>query len=205
MAVDPTENPYPEAAGAHQHALDSVEQKIESWPDVPSEFKALVKAQSESFIYRTRETARQSTHFYGGQLGWTYWVIKNDDLNLIGQLGPAALAVVTFASVPAAPVAVMAFGLVMSMVGVAQKLRTKSVVLEPQDYQVLMMLKKTGPSTISELAENLSGLHIYGRDLWDEARTVAALERLKRLIQSDGSTTTLVNEGSEGRWSTSGI
>jgi hypothetical protein len=115
------------------------------------------------------------------------------------------MAVVTFLAVPTAPIAVMAFGLVMSMVGIAQKLLTKSVVLDPQDYQVLMVLKKTGPSTVSELAENLSGLHIFGNDLWDEGRTTAVLERLKRSFQGDGSTSALVNEGSEGRWNTSGI
>jgi len=164
-----------------------------------------VAAQAETLVKREIEKAASSTHFYGGQLGWTRWVVKNDDLDLIGRLGPAAIAIVTFLSVPAAPVAVMAVGLAISMVGIAQKFRAKKIVVEPEDYYILMAMRQAGPSTIEDLSKILSGTHIYGQEVWDETRTAAALNKLKQVHQGDGSATALVNEGTDGRWSASGI
>jgi hypothetical protein len=132
------DNPYPETPGQRESALDTVREKIESWPDAPPEFKALVIARAESFIDRKVEKAPSQLLFYGGQMGWTHWVIKDDELNLLGQLGPAAMGIVTFLAVANAPVAVMAFGLALSMYGITRKFKSKSVVMDAEDYYVLM-------------------------------------------------------------------
>ncbi len=199
------DDPYPETPGQRERALDSIREQIESWPDVPPEFKEIAKSRTESFLLRRKEQAPPNLKFYGGQLGWTHWVIKDDDLKLLGQLGPAAMAIVTFAAVPTAPFAVMAFGLALSMIGIAREFKAKSVIVDPEDYFVLMTLKQAGPSNLDQISEMLSGLHIYGSGVWDQPRTLAALNKLKQVAQRNGTSTALVNELSDGRWSTSGI
>ncbi len=201
---DPTENPFPESAGAEEHALESVRQSIESWPDVPQEYKSYFAQKAGSFVEREVEHGGPNTHFQIGQLGWTYWAIKNDDLELLRQLGPAAMGIVTFVSVTTAPVAVMAAGLAWSMLTIAHNFKGKSVALEPEDYRVLMALKQAGPATVTTVGEILSGLHIHGSGVWDETRTLAALNKLKQMRQRDGAVTALVSEV-DGIWSTSGI
>ena len=199
------DDPYPETPGQRERALDSIREQIESWPDVPPEFKEIAKSRTESFLLRRKEQAPPNLKFYGGQLGWTHWVIKDDDLKLLGQLGPAAMAIVTFAAVPTAPFAVMAFGLALSMIGIAREFKAKSVIVDPEDYFVLMTLKQAGPSNLDQISEMLSGLHIYGSGVWDQPRTLHALNKLKQVAQRNGTSTALVNELSDGRWSTSGI
>jgi hypothetical protein len=201
---DPTENPFPESPGGEEHALASVRAEIESWADVPAEFKAYFAQKAGSFVEREVERGRPGTHFQIGQLGWTYWAIKDDDLELLRQLGPAAMGIVTFVSVAGAPVAVLAAGLAWSMLTIARNFKGKSVTLEAEDYRVLMALKQAGPSTAMTVGEILGGLHIHGSGVWDEARTVAALKRLKQMFQRDGVVTALVSEV-DGIWTTSGI
>jgi len=43
------DDPYPETPGQREHALDSIREEIESWPDVPLEFKEIAKSRTESF------------------------------------------------------------------------------------------------------------------------------------------------------------
>lgn len=199
------DDPFPETPGQKESAKEKFRSTVASWPGVSQEFKDLALSKESEFVTRTQETAHSGTHFYGGQLGWSNWVIKNDELNLLGQLGPAATGIVAFLAVANAPVAVMAFGLVLSVAGIAKKLKTKSILLDNDDYNILMALKEAGPSTVSRIAEVLSGTHIYGAQLWDETRTLAALNKLKLVPQTDGVTVPLVNESSDGRWSVSGI
>ena len=87
------EDPYPEMPGQRDRALEVIRKEIESWPDVTAEFKDLVKARADSFISLKKLNASR-LRFYGGQLGWRHWVIKSDHLKLLGQLGPAAMAIV---------------------------------------------------------------------------------------------------------------
>lgn len=199
------DDPYPETPGQRARALDSIREQIESWADVPPEFKEIAKSRTELFLLRRKEPAPSTFKFYGGQLGWTHWVIKDDDLKLLGQLGPAAMAIVTFLAVPTAPFAVMAFGLALSMIGIAREFKAKSVIVDPEDYFILMTLKQAGPSDLDQISNMLSGVHIYGRGVWDQARALAALNKLKQVAQRNGTSTALVNELSDGRWSTSGI
>ncbi len=197
-------DPYPSMQGEREIRIEQVKEQIRSWPDLPDEFKDLAIKDAEWFT-ETYTWRPRGGHFYGGQLGWTSWVIKNEDLNLLGNLGPAAISLVTLLSTANAPVVATAFSLALSIVLIARKINAKGVVVNPEDYHVLMTLKQTGPSPVSRIAELLGGLHIYGRDLWDDSRTLAALNRLKQVPQLDGTTTALVNESSDGRWSTSGI
>jgi hypothetical protein len=201
---DPTENPFPESPGAQEHALESVRAQIALWPDVPAEFKSYFAQKADSFVDRKVEHGGPGTHFQIGQLGWTHWAIKNDDLELLKQLGPAAMGIVTFVSVATAPVAVMAVGLAWSMLSIAHNFKVKSIVVEPEDYEVLMALKQAGPASVATVAEILSGLHIHGSGVWDDGRALTALNRLKQMRQRDGAVTSLVSEV-DGIWSASGI
>jgi hypothetical protein len=196
---------YPENPVYREFALSEIRKQIELWPDVSSEFKALAMNDATRFMSKKIRKLPKNARAYGGALGTTSIVIKNDELNLLGQLGPAAISIVSYLAVPTAPIVVLAFGLAITMLGIAKQLKTKSVVIDPEDYYFLMTLKQAGPSTVSELSEALGGIHIFGNALWDDTRTLANLNKLKQVRQIDGSNTALVNEASDGRWSTSGI
>jgi hypothetical protein len=194
---------YSEIEGERASVLKRITETIGSWPDISDDLKTELKKRSDYFLegYITGRDAR----FSGGTIGFRNWIIKNDDLKLLEQLVPAAMAIITFLSVANAPVAVMVAGLAFSTLGIANKFRTKGIVVDAEDFHVLMALKQAGPSRASRIAEMLSGLHIYGRDMWDEERVVATLNRLRLLPQNDGTTATIVNESSDGRWSAAGI
>ncbi len=195
---------FGEVAGEREKRLETIRETIDSWPGISDDLRAELKKRSDDLL-ESYTTQPKNTHFYGGQIGFRSWIIKNDDLKLLEQLIPAAMAIITFLSVAAAPVPVMAAGLAFSAIGIANKIKTKGIEVDPADFDVLMTLKEAGPSTPSRIAEILSGLHIYGRDIWDETRVVAVLNKLKLLPQKDGTTATIVNESSDGRWSTAGI
>jgi hypothetical protein len=194
---------YGEVAGEREKRIETIKETIGSWPDISDDVKTELKKRSDDFL--DISITGRDARFSGGQIGFLHWIIKNDDLKMLEQLIPAAMAIVTFLSVANAPVAVMVAGLAFSTLGIANKLRTKGIAVDAADFHVLMTLKQAGPSTASRIAEILSGLHIYGRDVWDENRVVAALNKLKLLPQNDGTTATIVNESSDGRWSTAGI
>jgi hypothetical protein len=192
---------YSEIAGQRERQLKNIIKTIEAWPNVSDAVKTEVAKKSTDFL----DSHIERGTFAGGTASFLSWIIKDDDLKLLEQLIPAAMAIVTFLSVPDAPIAVMIAGLAFSTLGIANKFRTKGIIVEPADFHILMVLKQAGPSKASRIAEILSGLHIYGRDVWDEQRAVAVLNKLKLLPQNDGTTVTIVNESSDGRWSTAGI
>ncbi len=194
---------YGEIAGEREARLAAIKETIDSWPNISDDLKTALRARSDELL--EVYTSGRGARFAGGQIGFRTWIIRNDDLKLLELLIPAAMAVVTFLSIAAAPPAVMVAGLAFSAVGIADKLRTKGISVDPEDFHILMALKQAGPSTPSRIAEILSGLHIYGKDVWDEHRVIAALNKLKLLPQNDGTTATIVNESSDGRWSTAGI
>ena len=68
-----------------------------------------------------------------------------------------------------------------------------------------MTLKHLGPSSVQKLTESMNGLSIFSSSPWTEARTLAALNKLKTARQSDGSIVAVVGESGDGLWSTSGI
>ena len=193
---------YAEVAGQKRARLNTIQGTIDAWA-ISDDLKTELKKRSEELLDSHRVTT--TNRYYGGQIGTLAWVIKNDDLKLLEQLTPAAMAMITFLSVASAPVPVLVAGLAFSVLGVCNKLRSKGIVLNPADFHILMALKHVGPSTPSRIAEVLSGLHIYGRDVWDETRVVAVLNKLKLRPQNDGTAVTIVNESSDGRWSVAGM
>ncbi len=194
---------YGEIAGERAARLATIKATINSWPNISDDLKTALRGRSDELL--DAHISGRDNRFAGGQIGFRTWIIRNDDLKLLELLIPALTAVVIFVSAPAAPPAVLIASLAFSALGIANKLRNRGIRVDPEDFHILMALKQAGPSTPSRIAEILSGLHIYGKEVWDESRVIAALNKLKLLPQNDGATATVVNESSDGRWSTAGI
>jgi hypothetical protein len=197
------EDPYPETPGERQERIDEVKSEIDGFDSIPQEIREALKAHAQEFVAPRLSVGHG--HFYGGQLGWTHWVIKNDDLNLAVQLSPTAVAVATFFTAVGASPWVLAVGLIMTGVALTQKFMAKNVKLDESDYGLVMTLKEIGPSSVTDLTKALNGISIYNANLWTDEKTLAALSRLKQMRQGDGSTTALVSDASDGLWSTSGV
>src|ERR1035437_4145702 len=132
---------YGERPGEREKQLKKIKETIDSWSDISDDLKTEFKKRSEDFL--DDHTYKTTAKFYGGQIGFRSWIIKNDDLKLLEQLIPAATTIITFLSVANTPVAVMVAGLAFSGIGIAKKLKTKGVdVDDPADFHVLMTLKE---------------------------------------------------------------
>jgi hypothetical protein len=199
------EDPYPETPGDRERTIAEAQAQIEAMQSLPQELRDALKEHASQLVERHRDTAPPNTHFYGGQLGWIRWVVRNDDMNLIAQLSPSALAITTYLTVAGSNPIVLAVGLILTTLAIAHKFKNKSISLDEQDYKLLMTLKHLGPSSLSGLTEALNGLSIYSPDSWTERLTLAALTKLKTARQADGSIVALVGESSDGLWSTNGI
>lgn len=195
---------YPSAPGDEERHLSEVRSIIMSSPLIPDELKGKISNRADEFVdsYRVRGSAK----FYGYQLGWTHYVIRNDHLDLVAALATPASAIAAYATAVtgANPIA-LAVTLIFAVAAVGRKLRAKSASLDLVDYKVLMALKQLGAVSPSELAGALNGLRIYGRDMWDEGRLLTVLRRLKTIPLNDGSVESLVTELPNGHWSTNGI
>lgn len=198
------DDPYPETPGDHERAITQAQERLEAMKTLPEELREALKEHAPQLVQRQRETLKNA-HFYGGQLGWTSWVVKNDDMNLIAQLSPTAIAIATFLTVAGSSPVVLAVGLILSALAIAHKFKAKNISLEEQEYKLLMTLKHLGPSSVQKLTESMNGLSIFSSNPWTEARTLAALNKLKTARQSDGSIVAVVGESGDGLWSTSGI
>lgn len=198
------DNPYPETPGDRERTIAQARSQIEAMETLPLEFRNELKSHARELVESQVRTARNAD-FYGGQLGWTYWVVKNDDMNLIAQLSPSAIAITTYLTVVGSNPIVLAVGLILSTLTVAYKFKTKNVSLAEMDYKMLMTLRHIGPSSVAKLTESMNGLSIFASDAWTENRTLNALNQLKTARQSDGSIVSLVGESGDGLWSTSGI
>lgn len=199
------EDPYPETPGAYEKSIAEAQAQIETMQTLPQKLRDALKEHASQLVEPHRETASKNTHFYGGQLGWTYWVVKNDDMNLIAQLSPSAIAITTFLTVAGSNPIILAVGLLLTALGLAHKFKNKNISLDEQDYKLLMTLKHLGPSSLQKLTESLNGLSIFSSNSWTERLTLAALNKLKTARQGDGSIVALVGESANGLWSTSGI
>src|SRR4051812_26607423 len=109
-----TEDPYPEEPGDYEHKVRNFRAAVDSWDHLPPEFKEVVKQNASEFlesrIYEHKDLHGNPMNFYyGGQLGHSYWVIKNDEVDFLSKLSPGAMAIVTFFAVPTTPIAVTAF------------------------------------------------------------------------------------------------
>src|SRR5271156_5226416 len=108
---------YGEIAGQREKRIETIKETIASWPNIPDDVKTELKKRSDDFL--DISITGRDARFSGGQIGFQHWIIKNDDLKMLEQLIPAAMAIITFLSVANAPVAVMVGGLAFSTLGIA--------------------------------------------------------------------------------------
>jgi len=202
--MDIMENPYPGATWEQREKrLAEVLAFIDSSPNIPAQLKPELGKSAGGFL----EVVEQSSghKHYGGQLGWSYWAVRNDHLKLVEALAAGAIAITTYAAVATAAPAVLAVTLLFGAVALADRLKKKSASLEEEGYRVLMTLKQIGPATPPKLSEALNGTRIYGSNMWDESRTVEALRKLQAVRLGDGSVEALVSQAADGLWSANGI
>jgi hypothetical protein len=199
------DDPYPSTPGEQEALIAEVRDRVKSL-QIPADLMEVLSRRADGFVERVISLPPLGTHFYGGQLGWTSWVIRNDHLDLVAGLAPVASAIATYATaVSGANPITLAITLIFAMATVGRKLRSKSANLDLVDYNILMALKQVGAGSPRELALILNGVRIYGPDLWNEERVLEALRRLQGVRLGDGSVEALVTELSDGRWSTNGI
>lgn len=189
------------SVGSHEWATEQVKKRIQSW-NLPDEFKDVATERANDFL-KIFSLGHSWGQYYRGYE--SNWVIKNDDLDLIGRLGPSAIAIVTYFAVPATSLCVVAFGLLLGVLNIRNALHQKGIHLEPEDFRVLMPLRQKGPSPVEEIAIALGGIHIFGNELWDKERTLVTLKRLESVRQNDGTLVHLVNESSDGLWAACGV
>jgi hypothetical protein len=201
----PEQDPYPSTPGEEDLRLSEVRSMIMSSPLIPDELKGEIANRASEFVDSEIRQGR-SERFYGYQLGWTHYVIRNDHLDLVAALAPAASSLATYATVVsgANPIT-LAVTLIFAVAAASRKLRAKSASLDLVDYKVLMALKQIGPVLPLELANSLNGLRIYGRDMWNEERVLEVLRRLKIVQLGDGSVESFVTELPDGQWNTNGV
>jgi hypothetical protein len=198
------EDPYPGATPEERkQRLLEVRSLIQA-SSIPLELKSELDKKAAAFI-EVKSISGGKAHFYGGQLGWSHWVIKNDHLKLVELLAGAAIAITTYAAVATAAPAVMAVTLLFGVVALADRLKDKAASLDETSYKLVMTLKQIGPATPAKLAEALNGISIFGSHMWTESTTNDALRGLQQVRLGDGSTEALVNQASDGLWSTNGI
>ena len=196
---------YPSSPGEEERRLEEVRSRIMSATQIPVEMKSAIAARASDFVDEVRRDG-QGAKFYGGQLGWTHYVIRNDHLDLVAALAPTAASIAAFATatIVTSPVPV-AVTLLFAIAAIGRKLKSKSATLDMVDYEVLMALKHIGAAAPADLAGTLNGIRIYGADMWDEGRVLKVLQRLKVVSLRDGSVESFVSELPDGRWSTNGV
>jgi hypothetical protein len=203
LRMEIMDDPYPETPGQRDRTESELLKRIESMPEIPPELrKEVAKRRAEFLEARIQQGAG---HFYGGQLGWTNWFIRNDDLDLLALLAPSATGIATYATVAAASPWVLAATLLFSVLAVARKLRAKSTTLDPDECRVLMALKQTGGASLTALANVLNHVTLVGTGPWTEERVLKTLDKLRSVSVGDGSIETYVVQAADGRWSTNGV
>ncbi|HMD85643.1 MAG TPA: hypothetical protein VKO18_13195 [Terriglobia bacterium] len=198
------EDPYPETPGERERRLSEVREFITLSAKIPADLKPELITKASAFV-ETKIEGGGSKRFYGGQLGWTHWVIRNEHLKLVEVLASVAIAITTYAAVATAVPAVTAVTLLFAAVALADRLKHKSASLDDKSYAVVMTLKEIGPTTPAQLSQALNGVRIFGRDLWTDSGALDALKKLQAIRLGDGSVEALVSQAADGLWSTNGI
>lgn len=201
-----TDNPYPRDPKSEEMRLNEVRVRIENSAQIPADLKEELKRNAWEFLDLQAEPASEGTNFYGGQLGWTRCVIRNDHLNLVVALASPASAIATYATAVtgANPIA-LAVTLIFAMAAVGRTLLAKHAKLSEVEYGVLMALKHYRSASPEEIAKMLNGIRIYGLDMWDGKRVLEVLNKLKAIRLADGTVEELVVQAADGRWSTNGV
>jgi hypothetical protein len=187
--------------------VKQVQQKIEGSDHIPDELKTLIAEGVRTHPQFLEVEYKNGTgqKFQTGQIGWKFWAIRKDSLRLVEVLAGTAMAITTFVAVVGASPAVMAVSLIFAGVALADRLKNKSASLDDEQYRIILCLKGLGPTTLSDLAAKLSGLHIYGENVWTEERTLEALKKLQSVHLGDGSTEALVTQAATGLWAVNGV
>jgi hypothetical protein len=199
------DDPYPETPGQREDEVAKVVAFFQSSSEIPADLKPELIKKASAFV--ESHTVQSGHHHYGGQLGWTRWIVRNDQLNLVSSLAPGAIGIATYATAAASaanPV-VLAVTLLFSGLAIGSRLKDKAAIVETGDYQVLMTLKQIGPTTPIALTNFLNGVKIFGSGQWKEERVLEILRKFKAFAVRDGSVEEFVQETADGRFSTNGI
>ena len=78
MSREPMEDPYPETPGERERTVEEVRSTIRSTDKFPFELRSELEKHAAEFVKLVVKPG--SGRFYGGQLGWSSWVIRNDSL-----------------------------------------------------------------------------------------------------------------------------
>jgi hypothetical protein len=197
------DDPYPESPGERDRLRESVEHQIASMMGMPPALAAELRARAPAFL-RSERREGGNARFYGGQLGWTNWYIRDDDLDLLKHLTPTAVGVATYLSAVAAAPWVLVATTLMSVLGVAGRLRKKSTTLLQRQCQVLTAVKALGPTSLEVLVPMMQE-RVPPPDYWSEARVIQTLQSLQSVRLRDGTVTSFVAQAGDGLWSATGV
>src|SRR5258708_5312250 len=131
---------FPSAPGAEAAARSEVEDAIRSAAEIPEELKPLLLEHAAAFVDRELVRSAPGARHQMGQIGYTRWVIRNDQLDLLKHISTAAAAVVAYVAVAAASPYVLATALVFAVLALGRRLREKGVVLDADQYRLLLTL-----------------------------------------------------------------
>lgn len=184
--------------------VEGMERKIMSWKELPDPMKKMIFHHFLKIQENAPPPEGPICHI-GLTLAGSHWAIKNSDLNFVEALAATSLAITTYVAVVNASVNVMAVSLVLSALALFNRLLNKGTFIDREKYKILMTLKATGPITLEKLSENLSGMHIFGNEVWTEEKTLKALQDMQSVHLGDGTIQALANQASDGRWAANGI
>ena len=198
--------PFPESPGEREIRHAEVVRRLQDVPGLSDELREALLGQTDWFIERQIVRADRRTHFYGFQLGWTKYAIRNDHLDLVASAGPVAVALagLATATAPVSPVPV-AVGLMFASLSVATKIYRKSAPLGDDAYAVLMAVKSLGKATTAQIQSALVDIRIYPIGKWSLATIDATLRTLQEVRLRDGSMEAFVVADLSGSWSTNGV
>jgi hypothetical protein len=199
-----TDAPFPETPGERERSIEAARTRIGSLTALPPAFRDELLLNAHLFVEGVIETADDGTHFYGGQLGWTRWVIRNDHIDLVAALGTFATALVAFTAPVEQKSASAAVPLAFAVATVGRKARQKGALLEERDYEVLMTLKHIGPARPRWIADTMNGSDQRSGRAIAESDVESALRRLGSVRLGDGSLEAFAVQGVDGMWSANG-
>src|SRR5258708_22604665 len=191
--------------GPPKYTMEEMKRMVDTSWTIPDDLKELVKVEIASRAPLDARYKHEQVAFQKGVFGGKRWAIRKDDFRFIEIIAGTAVAATTFATVVTASPAVLAVTLIFAALTLVDRLRRKGAVLDDKQYELIVALKALGPTTVEKLAETATGLHIFGRDVWSEETTLAALNELKAVHLGDGTTEALVTQAANGVWAVNGL
>jgi hypothetical protein len=82
------DDPYQETPDQHEAEVAKVVAFFQSSSEIPADLKPELIKKASEFV--ESQSVQSGHHHYGGQLGWTRWIVRNDQLNLVSSLAPGA-------------------------------------------------------------------------------------------------------------------